>query len=331
VSVEESKEGRESISAQPDRLLARRLLVVVTNNRQDERTSIEAHPDVPKRYDPYQTDAVFDPRLVVRSVNARQRTESPYVWDVLVEYDSEYELRDNPFSEPPDIRYESEVYDLPLPGRAATSYDYNSQSPQSEDPVEAGDQITVWGQGITTSAGELFDPPPTDQRSRPIIRFIRNEPNITVAYKVRYENTVNQVPWSGLQARQAWLRSITASSHVQKSSTVGQPDVFYARVEYVFALKAETWDLILLDIGSYYIDWSSGSAIKRAFKVEGSGEPRLGLLDHSNPDELGSRLASDQPAQFLRWRTKREETFSNLGINLDLALSQRRARPRKGA
>jgi hypothetical protein len=102
-------------------------------------------------------------------------------------------------------------------------------------------------------------------------------------------------------------------------------------VEYVFALKAETWDLILLDIGSYYIDWSSGSAIKRAFKVEGSGEPRLGLLDHSNPDELGSRLASDQPAQFLRWRTKREETFSNLGINLDLALSQRRARPRKGA
>lgn len=328
LSVTEYAKGREGIVGQVGRRLYRRVFVVVTDTPYDDPLVVTSDPEIPQPYDPYQTETTFDNRVVVRSVIPRQRDNNRMVWDVIVEYDSEYEVRDNPFTELPEIRADSETYEQPLPGRAAITYDPQSQSPQSEDPAEAGDQILVWGEGITTSAGEPFDPPVTITKSRPIIVFTRNEPNFSVAFKVRYENTVNKLLWSGLQPRQAWLRSIRATNHVQKSSTVGVADIHYYRVEYTFALRAETWDLMLLDIGSYYVDWSTGSAIKKAFKVEGTGEPRLGLLDHSNPDEPGKKLASDSPAQWLRWRAFREESYSNLGINLNLALEQRRARRR---
>jgi hypothetical protein len=326
LSVSEVAPGRRAARGQVDRRLYVRNFVVLTSSAQTtEHEVVRAEGGLPQPYEPYPTDF----GAVVRNIIAVQREASRLVWDVAVEYDSEYERRDNPFTEPPDIELDSETYEQPLPGRAQTTFDPTQPSPQSQDPTNSGQNANPrWGEGIVTSAGEPFDPPPTQQESRPVIRFTRNQASLTVANKVKYENTVNSQGWSGLQARQAWLRSIRGTSHVQKSTTVGTADLHYIRVTYEFVLKAETWDLQLLDIGSYYLDYSSGSAVRKQFYVEGTSEPRLGLLDHSVAAQPGKRLAAGQAAQFLRWRTRREEDYESLGINLNLALEERRARKR---
>lgn len=336
-SVTEYAKGRQSGNGQPDRLWARRPFIVLTNNPHDDRTKVEVASDpstglaIPRKYEPYQTASVFDPRLVVRNVIASQRDNSRTTWDVMVEYDSEFEVRDDPFSEPPDIRFESEHYQQPLAGKPAVSYDPESQSPQDDNTDDGAfvyrEENGAFGKGIVTSAGEPFDPPHTIDASRPIVRFTRNEPNMFIAFKVLFENSVNQDVWSGLQPRQAFLKSMTGQSHKHESTTVGQPPIYYARVEYVFAIKAETWDLQLLDIGSYYLKWVAATAYKQNFRTA-TGEPRLGLLDNSNADEPGSKLADGAAAQFRRWRAYRENSFAQLGINLDLALEFRRAAPR---
>jgi hypothetical protein len=328
LSVSEIAPGRRAARGQIDRRLYVRNFVVLTSSAQTtEHEVVRAEGGLPQPYEPYPTDF----GAVVRNIIAVQREASRLVWDVAVEYDSEYERRDNPFTEPPDIELDSETYEQPLPGRAQTTFDATQPSPQSQDPTNSSQNANPrWGEGIVTSAGEPFDPPPTQQESRPVIRFTRNQASLTVANKVKYENTVNSQGWSGLQARQAWLRSIRGTSHVQKSTTVGTADLHYIRVTYEFVLKAETWDLQLLDIGSYYLEYSGATSTVLAtpgFKTS-TGEPRLGLLDHSNEDQPGKKLAAGQAAQFLRWRTRREEDYESLGINLNLALEERRARKR---
>lgn len=336
IEIKESNSGRQSINGQVGRYLARRTFHLITNNANDERSVIEATPGIPKIYDPYQTATVFDPRLLVRQRIFTQRDGAPKLWDLVVEYDSDYELRDNPFSEPPEIRADSETYEEGLPGKPVVSYDPTSSSPEDDDGTADGAFVLAesnagnraYGKGIVNSAGEPFDPPKTITKSRPLIIFTRNEPNFQVAYKVLYENTVNQKNWSGLQARQAWLRSIRAVSHYQPSNSTTNPNIYYYRVEYTFALKAETWDLQLLDIGSYYLKYAGGSATRHAFRKEGTGEPRLGLLDNSNAAEPGKKLADNQDAQFRRWRVFREQDYTNLGINLNLALEFRSTKKR---
>lgn len=323
--------GREAVRGQNGRRIYVRPFIVQTDSPFTASKAVMDAPLLPRMYEPYQTSTESDMGALVRSVIPRQRDNSRLLWDVNVTYDSEFERLDNPYTEPIDIVCDSEVYDQPLPGRAAIFYDPYATSPQSEDPLSddhEDEAVKAWGQGIVTSAGEPFDPPPVSQRSRPIVRFTRNQADFSVAVKVLYENTVNRYPWSGLQARQAWLRSIIATSHVFKSTTVGQADIFYFRVEYVFALKVETWDLQLLDIGSYYLDYSSGQGRRRAFKVKSTGEPRLGLLDHLDPAQPGKKLPEGAPAQFLRWRQFREVDYNPLGINLNLALADRKPRKR---
>jgi hypothetical protein len=117
-------------------------------------------------------------------------------------------------------------------------------------------------------------------------------------------------------------------SHFQRSDSTTNPNIFYYRVEYTFALKAETWDLQLLDIGSYYLKYNGMTVTRHSFRKEGTGEPRLGLLDNSDEDQPGRKLADGEPAQFRRWRVFREQDYNNLGINLNLALENRRTKPR---
>lgn len=336
ISVREVAHPRESFVSQLSRRGYVRAFVVTTDSAYTEQIQVQFAIDpatgvyIPRPYQYYQTATTYDTKALVRMVSARQRDNTRLVWDVVVEYDTEFEPFENPFTEPPEITFTSETYEQPLPGRAATFYDTGTPSSQSEDPNEAGQQqLVAWGKGVTTSAGEPFDPPPVMTRARPIVKYGVNLPLFTMAAKVKYENSVNKTAWNGLQPRQAWLRSIEVSYHRWQDSSTTTPDIYFARVNFTWALKAETWDLLILDIGSYYLDWSTGTAVRKAFEVEGTGEKRLGLLDHSVDTQLGKKLAEGQDPQFLRFRAYREEEFNDLGINLNLALELLRTKRRK--
>lgn len=325
----EVSDDRQGMRGQVGRLMARRHFIAETNSPHTEQLAVLSYAECPQPYQPYQTDVAFDPRMVVRALTATPRDNTRLLWDVWVDYDSEYERRDNPFTEPPDIEYDSELFDEPMPGRAAPQYDISSQSGNSgADPlIEVN--ARGWQAALSNSAGEVFDPPVTRKSVTPLVRYTRNEPNFTAQYKLFFENTVNNAVWSGLQARQAWLRSIRAQSHVQKSTNVVTPDIFYFRVEYTFALKGETWDIQKLDNGSYYLDYVGLTGYKKAFR-DTNGNPYFGLLDHSDPDEPGKKLADGEDPQYIIFPGYRETTFDLLGINLNLALDQRLNRPRAG-
>lgn len=330
LSVAEYKNGRDAVRGQLGRRLYRRKYVVTTNNAHTEQREILADLRLPQPYTTYLTETGFDLGAVVRSVTATQRDNTRLVWDVVVEYDSEYEIRENPFTEPPEIVFDSELVEEAVYAR--TDWDYDPQT--SQNPAAADPRNAVVGNGFLrgdfcTSAGEPFDPPIKVQKVRPIVRFTRNEAGAPIATKVFFEGCVNLTMWCGLQPRQAWLRSWRMSSHVQKSTTVGVPDIYYARSEYTFALKAETWDLQIPDVGSYYIDYTHVASGERiAFKTK-DGHPRLGRLDHSVVAQPGKKLAAGTDVQFLRFsQLLRAVDFTPLGIDLNLSLDLRRAKPR---
>lgn len=331
VSVTESAEGREGSRGQIGRRLYRRHLIAITNNPHTAQKEVESSPLIPQPYAFYQTATELDLGAVVRVVHATQRDKNRLVWDVFLEYDSEYELRDNPLAEPPDIADDSELVDEAV--YAVTDWDFDPNASQNSAAADPRNAIVANGYtrgDFCTSAGEPFDPPIKTQVVRPIIRFSRNEASaVPLATKLLFEGCVNLTQWCGLQPRQAWLRSWRRSSHVQKSNDVGIPDIYYIRSEYTFALKAETWDLQIPDVGSYYLDYSSGAAVRKAFVHEGTGHPRLGRLDHSVGAQPGKKLAAGQDVQFLRFsKLRRAVDFAPLGIDLNLSLDLRRARPR---
>ena len=335
-SVKEVASPRDGFVSQLSRRGYVRNFVVITDSAYTEQVAVQMAVDpntgvfIPRPYQTYQAPSgAFDTKALVRFVRCRQRDNTRLVWDVDVEYDTEFEPFQNPFTEPPELVFDTETYEQPLPGRAATFYNTETPSSQSEEPhIAGGQQLVAWGKGVTTSAGEPFDPPPTMTRARPIVKFTMNVPYFTMALKVKYENSVNKTPWNGLQPRQAWLRSIGVSYHYWQDSSTTTPDIHYARVSFTWAIKVESWDLLILDIGSYYLDWSTGTAVRKSFEVEGTGAPRLGLLDHSVVTQLGKKLADGQDPQFLRFRAYREEEHNDLGINLNLAMELIRTKRR---
>jgi hypothetical protein len=330
VEVTEYKTGRESVSGQLNRRIYQRHFCVRTNNPHTASKEVKIAALIPRPYQPYVTLTEQDYGALVRSVTATQRENSRLLWDVLVAYDSEVELRDNPFLEPPDIRLDTEIYERALIARFDKAHNPEaSQNPEFGDPLNAIEPNGLIRGDYCTSAGEPFDPPLMVTEARPLVIFTRNEAIFTVAKKVKYENTLNKYEWCGLQPRQAWLRSIKVQNHVQKATDTQSANIYYVRVEYTFALNAITWDLQVPDIGSYYLDYASGTAVRRAFVVEGTGQPRLGRLDHSVAAQPGKKLAAGEDVQFLKFPdTKRHEVFANLGIDLNLALEERRQRRR---
>jgi hypothetical protein len=289
-------------------------------------------------YDSYITAAGNDLEARVVRVSPRQADGNRRLWYVEVEYSTHFDRIDNPFTEPPDIQYSSETFDEPLPGMPKPNFTSTTESDVVENlikGVQTPDQTRIaWTLGIRNSAGHPYNPPPTRQATRPIVTYSRNEAAFSAAFKVEWEGTVNFLPWNGLKYRQALLRSVDARRQIWKSTqfqagqNIYKPDILYWRVSYVFALKAETWDAQILDYGPYYLTWSSGLANPtevptRVQFTTDDGHPTIGLLDNSNPNKPGQKLDERTgEIQYNRYPAYRTKNFNELGINLNLSLTQ---------
>ena len=336
ISVGERSDDRQNFTAENGVRGYLRQFVVQTDSKYDDGRVVLSAPGLPAMYDSYITDAGNDLEARVVRVSPRQAPGSRTVWYVEVEYSTHFDRIDNPFTEPPEVVFSTEVFDEPLPGMPSPNFDSTTEvdgwDKLIKEVPEPDSALAAWKFGIRNSAGHPYNPPPTRQTSRAIVTYSRNQAAFTAAFKMEWEGTVNQVSWNGLKYRQALLRTVEARSQVWKSTqfqagqNVYKPDVLYWRVSFVFALKAETWDAQILDYGPYYLTWSSGLAnpsetpTKVQFLTD-DGHPTIGLLDHSNKNKPGQKLDSRAEPQYNRYPAYRLKNFNDLGINLNLALT----------
>ncbi len=314
----EISDPRKGSFLEKDRRQYFRTYLVQTDSKWDGPLTVVNAPGIPAPYAQYQTNSESDPAALVTRREPKILDRSRTAWHVEVTYDTEYEKNDSPYLEPPTVEFDFEPYQEPLPG-----------VPLQIDPpvVSAGggnivDGKIFFGAGITNSAGEPFDPPAEREAARPVITLTRNEPTFSTAIAVMFINSVNRDPWSGLEKRQALIRGIRASAiYKQPNSTTGAAGYWYWRVTYVFALRRETWDLNLLNIGTYALSTavtfdanmnpSNASTIAKIPAEDAGGKHGKILL------KADGTAVTDGVPSFRVFKVYRETSFALLNINLN--------------
>lgn len=159
--------------------------------------------------------------------------------------------------------------------------------------------------GVRNSAGELFDPAPTLPSSS-LVMEIRQ--NYTSSYAVlttalNYMERINSDSFLGCAPHTCRIVSVSPKTKLRNGSPF---------LEITFVIKVRpTWDLQLLDIGSFYFD-DDGNSVE--FKTD-DGNPYHGLLNGS-----GKKLASGASPVFLPdMQVKSSIAFSGLGLPSSLS------------
>lgn len=162
---------------------------------------------------------------------------------------------------------------------------------------------------LRSSAGEVFVPPPMMDDAMLILTITRNEDlnSPVLQTSALFQNAVNLDGFFGLNPGQVKCQCITCQRQTKQL-----PDgttYAYLRVTYLFHVKA-TWDIQLLDKGSYYLFQSSIMApvTKQKF-ITDDGQPRDGLLDGN-----GGKLADGAAPVFLTVRPYSWLAFATLNL-----------------
>lgn len=305
----------------------RRYRVDVNSNTDDQLTVLAAS-GLPRLGDGFIGTGGSVPEAKVSRRNAVP-TASWYLWYVDIEYSTENDTDpNNPTNEPADLRVTWEPFKEPLPGTA-----------RQGDVSPGGSYINPkWEKGITNAAGEPFDPPYEKDSVRPIVIYARNEPlaYVTMERLVKFMNSVNKTAWSGLSPRQAFCRGIEPV-YVERQRSDNGPPWKYFRTTYTFAIKKETWDLQLLNQGTFYLD----SNLQKKTERDADGNLKKVLLNrYGNKYTEGTDPVEDL---FLRWPraalpasgnypaqpalggVNYEADFNELGISLNLWLGNPKA------
>ncbi len=134
---------------------------------------------IPKRFDVWSgyISGVVDNDLRVVSVTPR-RTEDILVWKVAVEYSTE--ARQDPDFDQELFGIASSVFD---PRKFVSEWNGHTEKKAVQDDIN--------GLALVNSSGQPFDPPPEEEETVAIRRFIRNERNFDDAKITDYMGFVN--------------------------------------------------------------------------------------------------------------------------------------------
>ncbi len=188
--------------------------------------------------------------------------------------------------------------------------------PEIETSFETYQEVVWYVYNATTKAlepckasnGQVFDPPPTRDRSRLNLTITRNEDISTpvLATAVAYQDAVNSDYWWGLAPGTWKVQAITVHRETKQLSN---GSIFpYLRVSYKFQAR-QTWDTQLLDAGTYYKNDLGGAppVVQKIRFLTTDGHPTTGPLDGH-----GNKLAEGATPVFLTFRFYPRLPFGNL-------------------
>ena len=198
----------------------------------------------------------------VKDRDAERVAPNSKVWVVTVKYESSEEDEEDP-TDP-----------LLEPAEIALTFE-NQQEVVKQVYDEYASDHDDFSDAVRNSAGELFNPPPLRDISRPVLTISRNEdmdsPIRDTA--IEYVNSTNNAEWGGAGVGKARMMGIDVSREWKEVDDEGTK-VAYLKCTYRIMFDPRGWDLNLLDHGSYYWEGST----KKFFKSE-DGHPHLDLLD----------------------------------------------------
>lgn len=202
-----------------------RSFVVVTDDILDDAVVVRDAVTIPRLNDGYPTHL----SAWAKSVDARQRLDSPFVWDVLVEYTTDpgsgWTFPVDPLSELPVVAWST----------AAGTEEF---------------QVSMDGENIVNSADIPFDPAPSRRTTYPVCHVTRNEAILSTGWLRWGVPSLNEDEWLGLAPLQVMLAAMTAE--YIKHGVGG-----YWKVGYEFWFRADEdnfgWERPILDAG--YMEW----------------------------------------------------------------------------
>jgi len=281
VTVGERKGRRSTDEGEDGQKTHHRVFYVQTDDNDDHGDVVLAAADVPQKHDVHPTDFA----AVVRKRTPRELQKGH--WEVDVEYGPR-DPREPPDGEggktsllirDPQIAVSFQTTMVPVPGEISDDPEYQ---------LGAGNAAQIWATGITNAAGEPFDPPVMRQVSMPIITITRNEVFFSPSSCLKFVDSVNDnditVADFEIPARCAKMMGITTPG--VQWETFEEQQFYFFPVTYTIHVNMETWDVVLLEHGTFYIDASDGDK-KKAFLTE-EGQPRIGLLTADGDDNTGN-------------------------------------------
>lgn len=252
---------------------------VVTNDLNDGPQTVGAALGL-EPFDEYSFGNDFDPLAHAKDIEIRRSTDSPYVWEVDVDFDTHVEDWDeNPLNRPTVIDYHFVQFQRPC------WQDVNLQ-------------------GVVNSAGRYFDPPPEIDDSRLVITMTRNEPIFNTALAIAYQDAVNSDPWFGFTTGQVKVNNITGTFRKESGQS------FY-EVVYEFQVRYEGWQLSILDQGLY--QKGSGSKGTPCMDDQTPSQP---VTEPVPLDGSGNQLSNPSFSNvvFKTFTVYRQLVFANLGL-----------------
>lgn len=275
-----------------------RVFCVTTNSYADGAQTVLAAAGIPRIGDSYALGSEVDSDAKVVSRIPKQI--GPLAWEVEVEYDSktdDKEDKQNPEnnnSQNPEDWFE----------KVSVTFE------TSQEPVtgEAGQDYggAMWTMGVVASNGEPFDPPAMRDVSRPVLTFEIYRRTFDIPQALEYVNAVNADVFWGADPRTMRITQYSSSGLAVR--TIGDVKVFYWPITIEMKYRRETWDLSLLDCGTFYVRAADGQRV--AFLTD-DGQPRIGLLNGA-----GDKLADEVNGvpQFRTQRVYFEKPFAALGL-----------------
>lgn len=270
---------------------------VVSDNKRDGPAQARVAFGIPSVGDLYLAGNDFDNAAVVIGKEVNQG-DSPFEWLVEVRYSTDLGQKppqqyNTPLDEPPDVNFGFQERRVLVPGY------YNTPG---SPPADGAFQ-----QGLFAPNGELFDPQPEVDVADPILSVRRNVQTIVYSDLMALANCVNSDVFQGATPRQ--LRFLPPSASRKYHRIIG----YYWELSYSLAYRWETWDIQVLNQGTYY--WSAGvptawwgSTALRQTKQDGSGNPLVVNLT------AAGNINNTHIPTFTRVRYRREINFSSLGI-----------------
>lgn len=269
VGTAKERVGLREKRTSKDERYYKRTFLVTCDDLKDDPNVVETAFGLPKYGFPYVTEKSVD--LLSRCTQLSSKQTSLYAWEVEAEYSITLKEQDNPDNPDP-------IFDPPTYTWSGTNIREvitgESEWVSYQDPNEF---IMKKATGILNSAKEPYNPPAEIDRLIPQLTFERNEPTFNHRYMLYYVNSINDRKWYGWHKKTVKIASISGSAQFKEINGILRK---YWKVQYVLQFNKYTWDLFLLDIGTYYFEGgfaSTGAQHKIPFMTKG-GVPGLGLL-----------------------------------------------------